>query len=621
MDIKPKLIKDGVSVIMATYNQGSFILGAINSLLCQTHDNWELIIIDDGSTDGTEEAIKVFISEPRISYYKNPENKGMGYSLNLGLDKAKYDYISYLPSDDLLYKDHLKSLLECLKENSAFVAYSGVRHHSISSATDNFSTTSDGQIKGFDVQLVQVLHQRTEERWLERDELVTDDLHLMFWCKLMALGEAVNTQRVTCEWVYHPWQRHKIISELHGGGIYKYKNYYNVKGPIKFKSCTGNFIDENKDYKYPAEKLTLTESSRPLKILIVGELAYNAERICCLEEMGHKLFGLWLDEPAHFTTIGPLPFGNIINLEHNKWESEIEEAKPDIIYALLNSQTVAFAHKILNGTLNIPFVWHFKEGPFFCRQWGNWPKLIDLFAKSNGQIYINEEIKNWFQQFLPSKNNSLVFILDGDLPKKNWFSKSQSPLISNTDGEIHTLMSGRPMGMKPEHIQELSKRKIHFHFYGEVYHGYWKDWVDRTKKLAGSYFHMHGNCQQSGWVEEFSKYDAGWLHLFESSNYKEIVRASWYDLNYPARIATLAVSGVPMIIGNNKDHMVATQSLVEKLNIGVIFSNFDDLEMKLKDQKEMNNLRDNVWRYRDQFTFDFHAEALVDFFYKVIDSH
>ncbi|HEY8914890.1 MAG TPA: glycosyltransferase family 2 protein, partial [Chitinophaga sp.] len=104
-------INTGISVIMPTYNQGSFIVRAISSLLAQEHEHWELIIINDGSTDYTEELLAEHRADKRIRYFKHTANKGLGYCLNLGMRQASYNYISYLPSDDIFYADHLSSLL------------------------------------------------------------------------------------------------------------------------------------------------------------------------------------------------------------------------------------------------------------------------------------------------------------------------------------------------------------------------------------------------------------------------------------------------------------------------------------------------------------------------------
>ena len=359
-----------------------------------------------------------------------------------------------------------------------------------------------------------------------------------------------------------------------------------------------------------------------LKILMVGELAYNAERVLALEEQGHKLYGLWMKDPYWYNYVGKLPFGHVEDIDYENWQEEVKRIKPDIIYALLNWQAVPIAHEVLMNNPGIPFVWHFKEGPFICLEKGMWNELVDLYSKADGRIHSSEEMKIWADDFITKEKHSLDYVLDGDLPKKDWFNKPQSKLISDdTPGEFHTVVPGRPIGLHPHNVVELAEQKIHLHFYGDFTHGQWKEWIEKTHRMAPGYLHIHPNVDQENWTEEFSKYDAGWLHFFQSENDGELTRANWDDLNIPARFATLALSGVPMIQKDNSGHIVAIQSLVKKLNLGVLPPDIPSLGALLRDRKLMLELRESVWQQRDLFTFDYHVNTLVEFFEAVISNH
>ena len=610
---------DGITVLMPTYNQGHFIARAISSLILQELTNWELIIINDGSTDYTEAIIENYSFDNRIRVVNNDVNQGLGSCLNAGLSLAKFNLISYLPSDDIIFKDHLQSLYSKIKESDALLVYSGIRYHYTDLSVSSGPLFSIGQIPGFSLQLVQVIHKLTDDKWLERSELVTDDLNNMFWSKLASKGSFVETGEITCEWIDHLEQHHKFASESYGGGIFLYKQFYNIQNPIRFQSSVGDLIDEIEEHKH-LQNLKIKESPNSLKILIVGELAYNADRICALEELGHQLFGLWINNPAYYTTTGPLPFGNVkdVKLEHlTEW---LESNKPDLIYALLNHQAVPLANYVLKADLGIPIVWHFKEGPFVCRQSGFWRELIELFTNSDGRIFINEQTQTWFGQFVPNDSESTL-ILDGDLPKANWFHGKKTGLLSDQDGEIHTLIPGRPYGFTKEYIEELGRNRIHLHFYGNLQQAYWTEFIGLNEQYAPGLLHLHDHCLPKDWTSEFSKYDAGWLHLFESFNNNEYMRATWPDLNYPARISTLAAAGLPIILKNNKGNIVASQSLVEDLNIGIAFNTIDELADTLRNKRLMVNLRENVEFHKLKFSFDYHADSLVKFFRKVIEKH
>jgi hypothetical protein len=210
-------------------------------------------------------------------------------------------------------------------------------------------------------------------------------------------------------------------------------------------------------------------------------------------------------------------------------------------------------------------------------------------------------------------------VLDGDLPRRHWFERPRSPLLSRDDGELHTVVPGRPIGLHPADVAELAKAGIHLHFYGDFTHGQWREWIVSSQRLAPRHLHLHANVDQGNWVEEFSRYDAGWLHCFVSDNAGEIRRANWDDLNIPARMATLAMAGVPMIQRRNDGAIVATQTLARRLGVGVFYDTVDELAQSLGDPRHMALLREQVWRQREQFCFDHHAPGLVDFFRRVID--
>ena len=170
---------------------------------------------------------------------------------------------------------------------------------------------------------------------------MTDDLDRMYWAKVRTYGGEVETGLVTCEWVDHPHQRHKIIREP-VGGINTYRDYYRVQHPLRFHTSVGNFIDEEAQYaQYRARPDTPPAPDR-LKILLVGELAYNADRVLALEELGHKLYGLWMPEPYWYNAVGPMPFGHVEDLPRDDWQAgrAARAARRDLCAAELAGRAV-----------------------------------------------------------------------------------------------------------------------------------------------------------------------------------------------------------------------------------------------------------------------------------------
>ncbi len=106
-----------VSFLVPTYNRANLLKQAINSILSQNYKNIEVIVIDDASTDDTEDVVKKIFGS-KVRYYKNIVNKGVSYSRNLGLSHANGKYIGLLDSDDILFEpDCVEIAMEVLESN------------------------------------------------------------------------------------------------------------------------------------------------------------------------------------------------------------------------------------------------------------------------------------------------------------------------------------------------------------------------------------------------------------------------------------------------------------------------------------------------------------------------
>ena len=98
-------MNDLVSIIMPSYNTGKYITETIKSVQAQTYSIWELIIVDDCSSDETDLAVREFLADDRIIYVKNDKNLGAAESRNRALNIAKGRWIAFLDSDDLWYPE------------------------------------------------------------------------------------------------------------------------------------------------------------------------------------------------------------------------------------------------------------------------------------------------------------------------------------------------------------------------------------------------------------------------------------------------------------------------------------------------------------------------------------
>ncbi len=103
--------KPRFSVVMPVYNRESSVRHAIQSILDQTVDDWELIVVDDGSTDGTADVVRQFSDkDSRIRLFNNKKNRGISYTRNKGNREARGDIIVVQDSDDMSFPDRLEEV-------------------------------------------------------------------------------------------------------------------------------------------------------------------------------------------------------------------------------------------------------------------------------------------------------------------------------------------------------------------------------------------------------------------------------------------------------------------------------------------------------------------------------
>ena len=116
-----------ISVIIPTFNREKQIRNSIKSVLNQTYNNLEIIIVDDGSTDNTKEEVKK-ITDKRVKYIKLKQNKGAAFARNIGIKKSKGNFISFQDSDDYFYPNKLElQLKNLINQNSISLDFCKIR--------------------------------------------------------------------------------------------------------------------------------------------------------------------------------------------------------------------------------------------------------------------------------------------------------------------------------------------------------------------------------------------------------------------------------------------------------------------------------------------------------------
>lgn len=196
-----------VSIIVPCYNRAVYLPEALQSVLNQTYTNWECIIVNDGSTDNTEEIVKEWTHRDFRFKYVYKKNGGVSSARNEGLKVAQGEYIHFLDSDDLINKFKLEKQLACFKENIDIVICdyfpfenetgSFLKTRYVNPFPDLSNIKSD-IISKWESQLSipchcvlfksKLLHQ---DRFIEFDVLLANHEDWVFWAKLFYYSSGV----------------------------------------------------------------------------------------------------------------------------------------------------------------------------------------------------------------------------------------------------------------------------------------------------------------------------------------------------------------------------------------------------------------------------------------------
>lgn len=110
------MAKEKISIILPTYNRAHILGRSLESVLAQTYPWFEVILVDDGSTDNTKALVESY-EDKRIHYFNAGLNQGAAAARNYGLERAECDYIAFQDSDDVWHKDKLEKQMKALKAN------------------------------------------------------------------------------------------------------------------------------------------------------------------------------------------------------------------------------------------------------------------------------------------------------------------------------------------------------------------------------------------------------------------------------------------------------------------------------------------------------------------------
>ena len=201
-----------ISVIIPNYNQSKFLPLALDSVISQSFNNWEVLIIDNHSSDETDEVIKPYLSE-KISLLKINNYGIIGASRNLGIEHSKGDLIAFLDSDDFWYPEKLKCCLQKLSQGYDLVCHAevwvgpGKRRRNMYYGPEARATYESLLLNGNSISTSAVVVRREWLKWVgsfsvQSEYVTAEDYDL--WLKLSRNGARIGfIEAVLGEYLIH----------------------------------------------------------------------------------------------------------------------------------------------------------------------------------------------------------------------------------------------------------------------------------------------------------------------------------------------------------------------------------------------------------------------------------
>lgn len=248
---------------MNCLNGQDFVALAIDSVLNQSYQSWELIFVDNASDDRTPDILKKFSNDKRIKYSRNSQKKSLGEARNLALEMCSGKYISFLDSDDLWQKEKLSSQVAIMERNTdvalVYSNFSTISHSSSDSLNlcrpQFWSVKPSGNVfrkflREYPINLQTVMLRRSvlSQLKLKFDPSLQLAEEFYFFMRLLMSHEAYYQAKVTAGYRVHANQ--DSIKNLH---LYPEENQYIIN---QFKTTIHNFTAEYKqDIEYFEAKI------------------------------------------------------------------------------------------------------------------------------------------------------------------------------------------------------------------------------------------------------------------------------------------------------------------------------------------------------------------------------
>jgi len=240
------------SIILPTFNRSHMIHNAIESVINQTYENWELIIVDDGSTDSTKTVVNKYKKlENKIKYiYQN--NKERSAARNKGIEQANGDWICFLDSDDMYYKNHIdefKSLIE-KNNNKKGLYFSGVSYGEYSEDLEEYNMSYNNNLEFVLLNTIGTPRACASKQILKKHQFnqeinIGEDKEL--WSRISQFYPVIFHKKKTFIELEHPNRSINLGSEQESLRTLKFiLKTVKIKRPVKKKILSNSFFNISK---------------------------------------------------------------------------------------------------------------------------------------------------------------------------------------------------------------------------------------------------------------------------------------------------------------------------------------------------------------------------------------
>lgn len=287
-----------VSVIIPAYNADMYLEECVRSLLCQTHTNYEIIIIDDGSTDNTYSIGKRLSSESENVKLFCQENKGVSIARNVGMQKAKGEFYVFVDADDIVAPQYIETLVACIKKAElGMVGFTSEREKLAKDGNiDVIYNSASNMIEdilcgtNYDGYLWNKIFQR---KIIENNELRFRENIVVWEDMLFVLEYLKKCNRIVISNNKLYYYRYREGSAVNNTRIDKYRSKYEVMAEIKKQdfSCT-NYGKKKTAFLYFETMFSYVNQIfvRKIKLNEVNEILSRVDMVELLKQRDIKLF-------------------------------------------------------------------------------------------------------------------------------------------------------------------------------------------------------------------------------------------------------------------------------------------------------------------------------------------